>query len=279
MPTTILAQKKNNILRLFGRGLSLEPEAPATWATSRKANETWKNKKKTRAKQKNCKMFCFDSKDVFCCVPYLFFLNGKEKKNFFFLGYLNGYDQSRSQKKTQCVFWLFTIFGLVFCIEKSQKTKTTWVFLFFEILIDRIHSNNQNTQYFLFLHFRTKKKETKATENKKTSFESKPNILSKSFVFWVVWFCSSSLFFSCSIYSHEWPYPSNFLNNLPLSPCSGIVPNEDIKHWHMYMYGNPWTQPCDSFKIEAILSLLEGGTIHIYIYIIILIYGSFSIAM
>ena len=52
MPTTILAQKKNNILRLFGRGLSLEPEAPATWATSRKANKTWKNKKKLKLNKK-----------------------------------------------------------------------------------------------------------------------------------------------------------------------------------------------------------------------------------
>jgi hypothetical protein len=42
---------KNNILRLFGRGLSLEPEARTTWATSRKANKTWKNKK-TQAKPK-----------------------------------------------------------------------------------------------------------------------------------------------------------------------------------------------------------------------------------
>ena len=72
MPTNHTCTKKNNILRLFGRGLSLEPEAPATWATSRKANKTWKNKKKLKL-NKNGKMFGFDSKDVFCCVPYVFF--------------------------------------------------------------------------------------------------------------------------------------------------------------------------------------------------------------
>ena len=160
----------------------------------------------------------------------------KQKKTFF-LGYLNGYDQSRSQKKKSMCFLVFHHFWFGFCIEKSQN-QTNSRFLFFEILIDRIHSNNQNTQCFLFLHFRTKKR-NKNYGKQKNIFWVKTKHSLKGFVFWFFWFCSSSLFFSCSSYSHEWPYPSNFLNNLPLSPCSGILPNEDIKHWHMYMYGNP----------------------------------------
>jgi hypothetical protein len=42
--------------------LSLEPETRTTWATSRKANNTWKNKTKTQAKQKTTfgRMFGFD---------------------------------------------------------------------------------------------------------------------------------------------------------------------------------------------------------------------------
>jgi hypothetical protein len=51
MPTTIFVGKKHHISRLFG-GLSLEPEARKTWATSRKANKNWKNKTKSSKTKK-----------------------------------------------------------------------------------------------------------------------------------------------------------------------------------------------------------------------------------
>ena len=67
-------------------------------------------------------MFDFDSKDCFCWFVLVFLFFGfemdKQKNTFFPL--LNGYDQTRSQKKqkTQGCFWFFNILGL-----KSHKTK------------------------------------------------------------------------------------------------------------------------------------------------------------
>jgi hypothetical protein len=75
-----------------------------------------------------------------------------------------------------------------------QKTKPKmWkknlsCLLFFEILIDHIHSKNKKNMLFWVFHFRTKKQQKKTRETKKKSFESKPNILPKVvfFVFLVL---------------------------------------------------------------------------------------------
>ena len=72
---------------------------------------------------------------------------------------------------------------------------------------------------------------------------------------------------------HEWPCPSNCLNNLPLSPGSGILHNEDIKHWHVYMNGNPLGP---SHVIVSRLKLFyrcwEVPYTYVYIYMYIYMY-------
>ena len=133
----------------------------------------------------------------------------KTNNTFFFL---NGYDQSRSQKakKTQAFFCFFSILGLVFCIETYQKSKQLEFFCFFEVLVDSMYANNQKTQvFFWFLAFETRKNKNNLgkTTQKKQSFESKPTILLKVFFcflffwfprhpqdFWLCFFCFSKVF-------------------------------------------------------------------------------------
>jgi hypothetical protein len=84
-------RKKQYFETLWG-DLSLEPEVRTTWATSRKANKTWKKKSnKTKQKTKNGRMFGFDS--FFLVFPRFFVFLGSETK-----------------KKCICCFeWLWSI--------------------------------------------------------------------------------------------------------------------------------------------------------------------------
>ena len=172
--------KERQYFETFWGGLSLEPEARTTWATSRKANKTGKNKK---LKQNQNKINCWENvwfwlkRLLFFVFPRFFVfvlvLKWKNKKNLGFC-FFNGYDQSRSQSTQSRFFVFFNILGLVFCIEKSQIKKI----MFFETLIDHVHSKKKKR-----FPFRTKKNKKPRENQKNTYFASKPNILSKVVVF------------------------------------------------------------------------------------------------
>ena len=186
------------------------------------------------------KCLVLTQKMFFVAFPmcFSFFLKWKSKKKLGFFGLFEWIRSIKISKKKINVFFGFSPFLVWFLHWKVSKTKQTRVFCFLRSWLIISIQITKIPNVFCFSISEPKKRNKNYGKQKK-SFESKPNILSKVLFFGFFWFCSSSLFFSCSSYSHEWPYPSNFLNNLPLSPCSGILPNEDIKHWHMYMYGNP----------------------------------------
>ena len=129
MPTTILVLRKNIFYSLGGAwawNLKFEQLGP------HREKQQNLEKQKTQAKPKKTKkkllgeclvltqtMFFLGVPSFFCCFLVL---KWKTQNNIFFC-FLNGYDQSRSQKTTNNSSFFFNIFGLVFCIEKSQKQK------------------------------------------------------------------------------------------------------------------------------------------------------------
>ena len=179
--------KKKHILRLFGRGLSLEPEVRTTWAASRKATKPGKTKnssktQKTKQLLGECLVltqtmffFCFPS--FFCCFLVL---KWKTQNNIVFC-FLNGYDQSRSQKTANNSSFFFQHFRFVFLHWKVSKTKITWVYLVFLDLdwLYCIHSIHFFCKKKLKLFFSVSEPKTTRENPKSESFESKPNILSK----------------------------------------------------------------------------------------------------
>ena len=141
MPTTILVQEKTIFWDSLGRGLSLEPENRTTWATSRKANNTWKNKTKTQAKQKKTtfgRMFGFDlcfwvSLVFFCLICW--FWNGKTKKKhcflFFWMDMINQ-DLKQSNKPKLFLFFQHFRFGFLhWNVSKTKHSLNSFVFFLF----------------------------------------------------------------------------------------------------------------------------------------------------
>ena len=178
--------KERQYFETFWGGLSLEPEARTTWATSRKANKTGKNKK---LKQNQNKINCWENvwfwlkRLLFFVFPRFFVfvlvLKWKNKKNLGFC-FFNGYDQSRSQSTQSRFFVFFNILGLVFCIEKSQIKKI----MFFETLIDHVHSKKKNV-------FHSEPKKTKNLgKTKKTHILRQNQTFSQKLWFsWFFWCC------------------------------------------------------------------------------------------
>ena len=139
-------------------------------------------------------MFGFDSKDVFFGFPYVFW-NGKKKKTLlFWFFWTDVINQDIKKRKIKLKDYLvFQHFRCCFLHWKVSRTKKTKVFVFFDILIDYIRS--KKTKNLICLLFSFQKKNW--GNPKKTSFESKPNILWKVvfFVFLVLleffffWIC------------------------------------------------------------------------------------------
>ena len=150
MPTTMVCIHPKNLLHPFMQGLM-----PTTWYFEQlgphreKQTKTWKKLKTTQAKPKKTRkklverMLGFDPKDVFFCLSLVFvvFILGfemdKTKNNicFCFFEWIWSVKMSKNNKTILTVFWLFNMLGLVFCIEKSQKQKTTSsLFVFFRYL-------------------------------------------------------------------------------------------------------------------------------------------------
>ena len=178
--------------------------------------------KTTPAKQKNKKpkllreCLVLTQKIFWFSLGLLFFVLKWKKQKLCSVCFLNGYDQSRSQKKSSCVFlrFCFYCYGLIW-FQKPKNKKNCSCFCFFEILVDSMYAKKSQKKHvflflFLLLWFDTvskakntwvfwffeilagsmhAKKEThcflllkpnKTRENQKNIyFESKPNILSK----------------------------------------------------------------------------------------------------
>ena len=81
---------------------------------------------------------------------------------------------------------------------KHQKN-IVFVFCFFEILIDHIHSNKQKNTSFLFFHFKTKK----PRENQKSNLLSQNQTLSHMFFLCFFGLLEFFVFFGLSIVSHH----------------------------------------------------------------------------
>ena len=161
-----------------------------------KSKQNLDNLKQTQAKKTKNKtferMFGFDSKDVCFGCPYIvfWFWNGNTKKNIIFL---NGYDQSRCKNNSSC-FLFFQHFRFGFLHWQVSNTKK-WVFLWYP---DWSYPFKTLKQPKVFCFSISKPKNPRKT--KKQSFESKPNILSKVFLFFLTDFF---VFFGLSIDSHD----------------------------------------------------------------------------
>lgn len=142
------------------------------------------------------RMFGFDSKDVFFGVPWFFvFLFWKSKnKNlgvFSFLRYWLIVHRPKKTKKLKVfLFFGFYCFGFMW-IEKLKTKKNIEFFAVWGLVNSTFMK--KTPMFFVFWLSKPQKK-TKKTQGtpKKQSFESKPNILLKVWVFLFLffWFCA-----------------------------------------------------------------------------------------
>ena len=121
-------------------------------------------------------MFGFDSKDVFLVFPMFFCFEMENTNNTFF--FLNGYDQSRSQKakKTQA-FFLFSAFQVWFSALKRIKNPNNLSFFVFLRYWLIVCMQTTKKLKFFFCFWRLKPEKTKTTQGKPPK---KNNLLSQN---------------------------------------------------------------------------------------------------
>ena len=132
-------------------------------------------------------MFGFDSTDVFLGSEM------ETPKNMFWMDMINQ-DQSRSHKaKNTQAFWFFNILGFVFCIEKFQTPKKSFLFFLRSSLFISIQKSKFPKVFYFSISEPEKPKKTGKTKEQH-SFESKPNSLSIVLIFCFAWIVFCLLF-------------------------------------------------------------------------------------
>jgi hypothetical protein len=127
-------------------------------------------------------MFGFDSTDVFLGSEM------ETPKNMFWMDMINQ-DQSRSHKaKNTQAFWFFNILGFVFCIEKFQTPKKSFLF-FWDLHCSYPFKKAKFPMFFYFSISEPEKQNTR--ENQKTTLVWVKTKLSIVLIFCFAWivFC------------------------------------------------------------------------------------------